>query len=175
MVCATPCELARTPHAGPSPVPDRYIRRIRVSSPFARRRACIRIRTGSVFTQQNGTGSGRSAIAFHHCSVARSSNGPDATQRRFRIWSVSCAMGAGMRGAPARCCCDKGKKCSKMPGLACDPEDKVPPRPYDSTRLVTAPPVAVRPPSTTYCAPVMLPARSEHRNSTILATSSAVP
>ncbi len=41
--------------------------------------------------------------------------------------------------------------------------------------LVTAPPVAVRPPSTTYCAPVMLLARSEHRNSTRFATSSAVP
>jgi hypothetical protein len=34
---------------------------------------------------------------------------------------------------------------------------------------------AVRPPSTTYCAPVMLLARSEHRNSTRFATSSAVP
>lgn len=40
---------------------------------------------------------------------------------------------------------------------------------------VTAPGVEVRPPSTTKCAPVMLPARSEHRNSTVLATSSAVP
>ena len=40
---------------------------------------------------------------------------------------------------------------------------------------VTDPPVAVRPPSTTYCAPVMLLARSEHKNSTTLATSSAVP
>ena len=29
---------------------------------------------------------------------------------------------------------------------------------------VTAPPTAVRPPSTTYCAPVMAAARSEHRN-----------
>ena len=40
---------------------------------------------------------------------------------------------------------------------------------------VTAPGVAVRPPSTTKWAPVMLLARSEQRNSTVLATSSAVP
>ena len=40
---------------------------------------------------------------------------------------------------------------------------------------VTAPGVAVRPPSITKCAPVMLPAKSEHRKSTVLATSSAVP
>ena len=40
---------------------------------------------------------------------------------------------------------------------------------------VTAPGVEVRPPSTTKWAPVMLPARSEQRNSTVLATSSAVP
>ena len=40
---------------------------------------------------------------------------------------------------------------------------------------VMAPPMEVRPPSATYWAPLMLPARSEHRNSTRLATSSAVP
>ena len=40
---------------------------------------------------------------------------------------------------------------------------------------VTAPGVEVRPPSPTKWAPVMLPARSEQRNSTVLATSSAVP
>src|SRR5262249_32969008 len=39
---------------------------------------------------------------------------------------------------------------------------------------VTDPPVAVRPPSTTYCAPVMLLARSDDRNSTMLAISSGV-
>ncbi len=39
---------------------------------------------------------------------------------------------------------------------------------------VTAPPTAVRPPSTTYCAPVIEAARSEHRNSTVLAISSGV-
>jgi hypothetical protein len=46
-----------------------------------------------------------------------------------------------------------------------------------SMRPSDAPPVgaAVRPPSTTYCAPVTLPAKSEHRNSTTFATSSAVP
>ena len=40
---------------------------------------------------------------------------------------------------------------------------------------LTGPPTAVRPPSVTYCPPVMLAARSEHRNSTRLATSAAVP
>jgi hypothetical protein len=45
---------------------------------------------------------------------------------------------------------------------------------YRATRLVTAPPVAVRPPSTTNCPPVVLEARSEHRKSTMLAISSAV-
>ena len=39
---------------------------------------------------------------------------------------------------------------------------------------VTAPPVAVRPPSTTYCAPVIAAARSEHKNNTVLAISSVV-
>jgi glycogen phosphorylase len=34
---------------------------------------------------------------------------------------------------------------------------------------VTAPPVAVRPPSTTYCPPVIAAARSEHKKSTVLA------
>jgi hypothetical protein len=38
---------------------------------------------------------------------------------------------------------------------------------------VTAPPVAVRPPSTTYCAPVIAEAWSEHKKSTVLAISSA--
>src|SRR5215468_4116113 len=42
------------------------------------------------------------------------------------------------------------------------------------TRLVTAPPVAVRPPSTTNCPPVVLEARSEQRKSTMLAISSTV-
>src|SRR5581483_3497219 len=41
--------------------------------------------------------------------------------------------------------------------------------------VVTAAGDEVRPPSTTYWAPVTLPARSEHRNSTTLATSSGVP
>jgi hypothetical protein len=45
---------------------------------------------------------------------------------------------------------------------------------YRATRLVTAPPVAVRPPSTTNCPPVVLEARSEHRKSTMLAISSTV-
>jgi uncharacterized protein len=39
---------------------------------------------------------------------------------------------------------------------------------------VTAPPVAVRPPSTTYCPPVIAEAASEHRNSTVAAISSGV-
>ena len=39
---------------------------------------------------------------------------------------------------------------------------------------LTAPPVAVRAPSTTYCAPVIAEARSEHRNRTVLAISSGV-
>ena len=39
---------------------------------------------------------------------------------------------------------------------------------------VTVPPVAVRAPSTTYCAPVIAEARSEHKNSTVLAISSGV-
>ena len=39
---------------------------------------------------------------------------------------------------------------------------------------VTAPPVAVRPPSMTYCAPVIAEARSEHRNGTVLAISSGM-
>src|SRR6266571_2765265 len=43
-----------------------------------------------------------------------------------------------------------------------------------SIAWVTAPPTAVRPPSTTYWPPVMLLARSEHRNSTMLAISSGV-
>jgi len=38
---------------------------------------------------------------------------------------------------------------------------------------VTAPPVAVRPLST-YCAPVLAEARSEHRNGTVLAISSGM-
>lgn len=42
------------------------------------------------------------------------------------------------------------------------------------TRLVTAPPVAVRPPSTTNCPPVVFEARSEQRKSTMLAISSTV-
>ena len=39
---------------------------------------------------------------------------------------------------------------------------------------VTAPPVAVRPPSMTYCAPVIAEARSEHRKRTVLAISSGL-
>jgi len=46
--------------------------------------------------------------------------------------------------------------------------------PQRVARLVTAPPVAVRPPSTTYCAPVVLAARSEQRNRTVFAISSGV-
>jgi hypothetical protein len=42
------------------------------------------------------------------------------------------------------------------------------------TTWVTEPPVAVRPPSMTYCAPVMAEARSEHRNNTVLAISSGM-
>jgi hypothetical protein len=45
---------------------------------------------------------------------------------------------------------------------------------YRATRWVTEPPVAVRPPSTTNCPPVVLEARSEHRKSTMLAISSTV-
>ena len=63
--------------------------------------------------------------------------------------------------------------------LAPDRQSKATPAERHAAQLfgaaVTAPPVAVRPPSTTYCAPVMLLARSEHRNSTMLAISSAVP
>src|SRR5262249_43623139 len=43
--------------------------------------------------------------------------------------------------------------------------------PHRLAALVTAPAVAVRPPSTTNCPPVVLEARSEQRNSTMLAIS----
>ena len=49
-------------------------------------------------------------------------------------------------------------------------------RPHQPTLPCDTPAgAAVRPPSATYCAPVTLPARSEHRNRTRFATSSAVP
>src|SRR5580692_1316716 len=72
---------------------------------------------------------------------------------------------------------DFGDRLHSFAGEGCkhlDPQDGAQFVLYPATRLVTAPPVAVRPPSTTNCPPVVLEARSEQRNSTMLAISSAV-